>query len=439
MNQAELDRILGLLGCFATWCYIFFATIPHATAGKYIASGIMFLVFLALLIRKQIKIPALTWLNGSVFLVIGLCLLSSSLTPYAAESLNQFRKDGLTFLLGFLLLVRVDARDRKNFGVITMLALILGFAVKELFAIFAGASNGMQFSIYAITGQRLPKYLDFFSADAPYYLPFLLGPICFWPIKSWLKVLFLIMAIAAITIVAVSGVRTAFILSAFIIIAILLYRFWVFKKIILWTFFVVLIFGAYLVDRNITSGSSLLRYASIFSSKTYEFGNDGSVTERYAIINGVWEVSTDRLLLGYGAGWKKLALVAENNGHLARWQSSSAEVDAVKLKYFSGGEGRVNPHNLYMTLVFECGLFGLAAYILLIIITLFGTLRVASNTNEPFQKGAAISGVLYLIVTLIGGMAGGTWLPINMLVTVVCLSLYWPKSFEGRSSKYACR
>lgn len=429
MDAQKLNRIFAQLGLASTWGYIFFSIVPHAAAGKYISSGLMLVAFLALLARKQIHKPEFTWLNVSVFLVVGLALLSAALTPYAADSLNQFRKEGLPFLLGFFLLTNASTADRNNTVVCTMLSLMLGFAVKEILALWAGANNGFQFSIYESADTTLPKYLDFFSADTPYYLPFLLGPLLFWPMKLWQRVILLLLTSLAITVVVVSGVRTAFIFVIATVLLVLIYRFWNTKK-TLFAVLAALTLCVYLLKDQV-SNPSMARYSTIASTQTYQFGKDGSVSERYAIIKGVWEVSKDRLLLGYGPGWKKLPTVAEVNGHMDRWRSSEAPIDKAALNYFSYGEGRVNPHNFYMGCLFENGLLGLLAYASLMLAAAWGILKMLCQKESAVQKGVAVAGALYLLVYFGGSIAGGAWLPVTMLVIVACLALYQSKTNNG--------
>lgn len=423
MEGHKLNRMLNYLGLFSTWGYIFFSVVPHASAGKYISSALMLIAFLVLLLRKQIKNPDISWLNASVFLVVGLAFLSALLTPYAADSLNQFRKEGLPFLLGFILLTNANVLSRNQTVVYTMLSLVFGYTVKEILAVWAGIANGFQFSIYE-TGV-LPKYLDFFAADTPYYLSFLLGPLLFWPMKAWQRFFLLLFTVLAIIVVVVSGVRTAFVFVVISAILAVVYRFWSFKLPLL-VGVTVLMIGGYLFKGQITN-PNLARYTTIVSAQTYEFGKDGSVSERYAIIKGVWEVSKDRLLLGYGHGWKKLPTVAEANGHMDRWRNSVEPIDKVALSYFSYGEGRVNPHNFYAALLFEEGLLGLMAYVSLMLATSFGIVKLICPKNDPIRKGLFLAGALYMMVYFGGSIAGGAWLPVTMLVTVACLTLYQRK------------
>lgn len=420
MEMQKLNRMFNQLGLFSTWGYIFFSIVPHAAAGKYISSGFMLIAFLTLIIRKQLRMPEFNWLSVSIFLVIGLALLSALLTPYAADSLNQFRKEGLPFLLGFLLLNNAPSHDRDRTIIYTMLSLMLGYLVKEVLALWAGVTNNFHFSIYE-TGV-LPKYLDFFSADTPYYLPFLLGPLCFWPMKLWQRLSLLTFTLLAVVVVVVSGVRTSFVFVYFTVIACCVYRFWTNKKIASGIIAVITL-GIYLLMATIQN-PSVARYASIASTETYQFGNDGSVSERYAIVKGVWEVSRDRLLLGYGLGWKKLPTVAQTNAHMDRWRNSEEPIDKVALNYFSYGEGRVNPHNFYAGLIFEGGLLGLVAYVSLMLATTFGLMKLFFSRGDSILNGVFFAGALYMMVYFGGSIAGGSWLPVTMLVTVACLALY---------------
>lgn len=429
MNAQKLNRIFTQLGLASTWGYVFFSVVPHAAAGKYISSGLMLIAFLLMLVRKQIHRPEFTWLNLSVFLVVGLALLSAALTPYAAGSLNQFRKVGLPFLIGFLLLTNVPTADRKKTMVYTMLSLMFGYSVKEILALWAGANNGFQFSIYESADTTLPKYLDFFSADTPYYLPFLLGPLLFWPMKTWQRGLLLLLTVMAVAVVVVSGVRTAFIFVVISLMLVILYRFWAFKKTVV-VALITVVACSYLLKDQITN-PSIARYFTIAAKQTYQFGKDGSVSERYAIIKGVWEVSKDRLLLGYGAGWKKLPTVAEVNGHMDRWRKSEAPIDQSTFNYFSYGEGRVNPHNFYMGQLFEGGLLGLLAYVSLMLAAAWGILKALLVKEDPVQKGVDVAGALYLLVYCGGSIAGGAWLPVTMLVNVACLALCQSKTKNG--------
>lgn len=421
MNSLITNRYLSLAGLFSAWGYVFFSIVPRAVAGKYICSGIMLIVFAVLLIRKQIHQPSFDWLNISLFVVLGLALISTVFSPYSLDSLNQIRKEAVPFMLAFILITMGNFSDKRKLMTHTMLSLILGYSVKEFLAIYAGIENGFKFSIYETPDLQLPKYLDFFSADTPYYLPFLLGTLLYWPMKLWQKLTLLTLSLCAIYIVVLSGVRAAFVFVVVSSFAIVLYRFIAYKKLIVFGMLGIMSFG-YLFKDNI-SNPSVLRYVSIVTPQTYQYGNDNSISERYAITKGVWDIAKERLYIGYGPGWKKLPIVAKENGHIERWSLLLDPVDNKRLEYFSLGEGRVNPHNLYMRLLFEVGLLGMLAYLSLMLATAFGALKMLKDQSDPFQVGVAVSSLGYLIVYFGSSLAGGDWLSSSMLVVAVCVAL----------------
>lgn len=104
MGLDFLDKNLERLGCFSALGYIFFSVVPYTIAGKHICTDLMLVAFVGLLLRQKIRKIPLGWLSISLYLVLGLALLSALISPCAADSLNQMRKDGLPFLLAFLLL-----------------------------------------------------------------------------------------------------------------------------------------------------------------------------------------------------------------------------------------------------------------------------------------------------------------------------------------------
>jgi O-antigen ligase len=180
----------------------------------------------------------------------------------------------------------------------------------------------------------------------------------------------------------------------------------------------VLAVSAYAIKDHVTN-PSIARYYTIFSKGTYQFGNDGSVSERKAIIKAVWEISGERLWIGYGPGWKKLPVVARERGYMARWQASTDPVDGWAYRYFSYGEGRVNPHNLYMQLLFEGGVPGLLAYAALVLSLMLAGFKHWVRGGGVMVRSMGVATVLYVGVYAITGMAGGVWLPVSLLILML--------------------
>ncbi len=423
------DKPLGSPAILAVLGYILFSVIPHATAPRYICVGFMVVVALYQLYKKQLDRPTLDSVTITLLLLGSIVLVSALASTYRADALSMVRKETLPFLLGYLLLTcqRVSNLERKQIGRYVLVALVAGFVIKLSLAIWAGVNNGWVFSIYETPDITLPRYLDFFAADIIYYLPFLLMPLFFWQMQAIYRWLLGVVILLTLAFAFVSGVRTTFIFVCAIIAFISLCRFWRYK----WYLFGLVILGisaAYFAKDNITN-PTLARYYTIVSADTYKFGSDGSVSERKAIAKGVWEVVQDSFWLGYGPGWKKLPTVAANNGHIARWKSGSEPWHQWAVSYFSYGEGRVNPHNFYLMLLFEVGVLGLCAYLAFMLVVVFKALRNGLKANaSPEAFGLSIGVLAYVGVYLGAGVAGGPWLPITLLVAASAVSLYFVPS-----------
>ena len=176
--------------------------------------------------------------------------------------------------------------------------------------------------------------------------------------------------------------------------------------------------SAFAMKDHVTN-PSIARYYTIFSKGTYQFGSDGSVSERKAIIKAVWDISSERLWIGYGPGWKKLPVIAQERGYMARWQASTDPIDEWAYRYFSYGEGRVNPHNLYMQILFEVGVPGLLAYAALVLSLMLAGFKHLARDESVMVRSMGVATVFYVVVYAITGIAGGVWLPISLLILML--------------------
>ena len=407
------------LAVYASLGFIFATVLPNAIALKYVFSGLMLITLILQISKKQLSFPKANVLTISFMALVLIAALSAVLSPLSADALNNLRKDTLPFLLAFVLLsCQSDERQglQRN-RVMAVWALISGYAIKEMLAVRDGIANNFVFSIYETANNQLPKYLDFFATDTILYLPFLLPVLLFWPLKFWQRVLLLIVTATALIMVTISGVRATFLAAVILVAALLFVRFWS-KKWLMLVAVLVLAVSAYAIKDHVTN-PSIARYYTIFSKGTYQFGSDGSVSERKAIIKAVWEISSERLWIGYGPGWKKLPMVAQERGYMARWQASTDPMDEWAYRYFSYGEGRVNPHNLYMQLLFEVGVPGLLAYAALVLSLMFAGFKHWVRGGGAMVKSMGVATILYVGVYAVTGMAGGVWLPISLLILML--------------------
>lgn len=411
-------------GVLAALGYVFFTIIPHAIAPQYIFAGLMLLAGVYQLHKGQLQKPDRDAVTLSLFVLCAIVITSAVMTPYGTESLSLLRKETLPFLIAYLLLTcqKINHAQQVRVAGYTISALIGGYTIKFALAIWAGISNNWGFSIYEGVGQ-LPPYLDFFAADIIYYLPLLLAVLLFWPLKSALRWMLGVLVLLTLVFAFISGVRTTFIFVGVSLLFLFFARFWSRKGVLL------LIMGGCLATayfaRDYITNPSIARYYSIFSTDTYKFGKDGSVTERQAIAKGVWEISQARIWFGYGSGWKKLPSVATQDGHMARWKEGGAPWHEGIVNYFSYGEGRVNPHNFYLMVLFEVGALGLAAYIAFLMTLGWKCFCGAWARNAPnTARGVYLGVLLYIGIYLGAGVAGGPWLPTTLLVAATAVVLY---------------
>jgi len=405
--------------------YVFVAIIPHAIAPRYILTGAMLLVLLYQFIRGQLQKPPLDLVSLSIFGLCAATLVSAALSPYYVESLPLLKKETLPFLVAFLLLICQPLKNEQRQKLIryAFAALILGFSVKLFLAIGDGIQNGWKFIIYDYPDQQKPRYLDFFTADSHYYIPFLLTPLLFWPMKTVCRFFLGVVTVLTLLFALGTGVRATFIVVAITLLIFLTIRFWAYKKWLL-AILVAVVLGAILAKPFVTH-SKLKLYYELFSTKTYAFGTDGSITERGTIAKSVWEVNQDRYWLGYGPDWKKLPIVAETNGHLERWKTGSEPWHSWAANYYLGHTyGQINPHNFYLMVMFEVGMLGLMMYLALMLTIAYKGLRAGlCARQEVVLRRTGLALLVYIGVYLGAGIAGGPWLPMTLLVAAWIVEL----------------
>lgn len=407
---------------FSVAGYVFFSVVPYATAGRYICSLLMLIALISNLVRGRCRSPGITWANLSLLGLSILALVSAIFGKDPGESLSLVKKDVLPFLLAYLLVVTAfDSEQCARLIKINVAALLIAFAFRTVMAAWVDVETGFRFSFYK-ESPELPRYLDFYAADSLYYTPILFAVILFADIGRTAR--YILWAIFGLMLfeVAVSGVRTTFALVSFSTFILLMVRFWRFRKYVAIGLIasVVVVFAA----KDYVTNPTLARYYTLLDPKTYKFGQDFSVSERAAIASAVKQIVEKRPLLGYGPGWKKLPTVAQELGLLVQWQQSGEPLDQMKYNYFSLGEGRVNPHNFYLSVIFEVGILGLLAYLSFLIALLFDAVRkcccVSCSATEKLLAWACIC---YVLVYLMAGFAGGPWLPATLLVFASSLAL----------------
>jgi O-antigen ligase len=420
-----VSHLLRNPGILAPLLYVFVAIIPHAIAPRYVLAGVMLLVLLYQLVRGQLQRPPIDLVTIGLIGVCAATVLSAAASPYYAESLPLLKKETLPFLVAFLLLVcqPLSSAQRQQCIRYAFAALILGFSVKLFLAIGDGIQHGWKFIIYDYPDQQKPRYLDFFTSDSHYYLPFLLTPLFFWPMKLPCRLFLGIVTLFTLLFALGTGVRATFIVTSFMLAIFLTIRFWAYKRWLL-MILAVAVLGAVLAKPYVTH-PKLKLYYELVTPKTYAFGTDGSITERGTIAKSVWEVNQDRYWLGYGPDWKKLPIVAATNGHLERWKNGSEPWHSWAYNYYMGHSfGQVNPHNFYLEVMFQVGALGLGLYLISLLAIAYRSLRIClAARRDVVERSAGLAFLIYIGVYLGTGISGGAWLPVTLLISAWVVEL----------------
>jgi O-antigen ligase len=416
--------------------YILFSIMPYATAGKYIAAGLVLISFLLGCLMKGIDFKPKFVFEYALYAVLIGAGVSAALNPEDSEATAVILKHGVPFLLSWLIIKSQKVEQQKVIAWL-LLTVCLAYSYRVIMAGYAGVANGFQFSAYV---RPIPKFLDFFAADSIFYIPFMLGAILYLSLNKITKFLLSLVLVLGLVLVALSGVRTSLVLTLVTIAWFVVFRYWRYWRYLLTIFVVVssVLVGIafYLANKpwvDATENSLLTRYISLLHPKTYEAKADWSLWERKAIAKGVWELSERAPIFGHGLGWKKLPDVAAREGYMDKWKASQAPIDKTLYDYFLLGRGQVNPHNFYLMLFFEVGAVGLVAYCILLLALFVFYVRLLATKPDRFIQGVVATSLAYLLVTFIAGFAGGSWLPTALLALLGAASLLFPTAIDTKS------
>lgn len=421
-----LDKNLERLGLLSVLGYIFFSIVPYATAGKYIAAALVLVFFLLTCYHKIIDFKPRFVFEYATYAVVISAGISALLNLGDTDASSAVLKHALPFLLSWLILKSQGLKAQQTI-LLVVSTVCIAYAYRVVMATYAGAANGFEYSAYV---RPTPRFLEFFAADSIFYIPFLMGALFYLPLNKKFKAFLAVILILGLLLVALSGIRTSLVLTGATIGWFAVLRWWRYWRYMLAASLMVLTLLSatawYLADKPLvaaTQDSLAARYISLLHPKTYQTGNDWSLWERKAIAKGVRELSETAPIFGHGLGWQKLPDVAMRKGYLDKWRASSEPIDKTLYDYFALGRGRVNPHNFYLSLFFEVGVVGLLVNVLLLISLFLYLSRWILLKSDQLTKGIVATGTAYIMVTLVAGLAGGSWLPSALLALIGVASL----------------
>lgn len=386
--------------CF---CFLFLNALPRTTAATNLLIGAIILAGVALAFKKQVIIDWKSPITLCILIFSGVALLSSVVSPYWEESIKPIRRELLPFLAIYLVLIgnKTEAKSKEQIAKATLWALSLSYIARIILAIIDWSTQGFQNDSYTINREAAP-FVDFFAINSPLFLPLLITMLLYWKLnRSW-QVIVGVFIIAGYTLIGIAAVRTA-LLCAFLVGAYQISPFlWKRKFLVLGC--VGVLSAISLVAFKPQLERAAPKYATIFTPSTYK--ENGSIVERYAIWRGTLEMVSDRPLLGYGLGWKKMHDIAYNEGYYDRWKARNDWLDEWGLRYFDAtGYGGTNPHNGFVQILFETGALGLITYMAIMISLGLTAFRLRKDTTHGWIWPCISASLLaYFIVNLMNGI-----------------------------------
>lgn len=402
---------------FLLMALVFLQPINHVNSLRLLSLYLLLGLFCVRLIQKgrgffgEFSDPA----TLALLALAGWAVIASAIGPYPMESLNAARKSLMPQILLFLVVIsefRSPDQIKKLFMVIVfsfMATTVL--SVWEILHIGLGTFNAGRISH--------DMFLGGYASNAGFYFPFTL----LWLLtiakneRSLINTISIITLICSYFIVLLYNSRTALIavsLSALLIPLLAGYR----RTILVIASALLLVTAVALY-----SGTELAKYQSLGNPNTY-ITNEG-LSIRLSVWSGAWDIVRERLITGYGYGWKKLAWVINNNDWLARWKNNP---DSSILAYYApqgvAEYGRVNPHNLLLQILFEIGLIGLILYAVFWLISLKSVLaRISDKVHAPdlFVKGSLGVMLSYFLLNVTNGYWEGTLA--NMIIVFLACTL----------------
>lgn len=354
-----------------------------------------------------------------LWLIVGfsvVVLLGSALSPYWTESVSAIRRTLVPMLLVFVLLTSQRVNKMQNLQVDVALlsawSLIYAFVVRTVFALSDWLRAGVHTDYFTIN-RSVAKFFNFYAIDASLVVPVVVAACLYLSMPRVKRAVLWVSIGICILLIMVSSVRTAMLAVALAT----LFQFVFAPKIKkLWLAIGVSLFAFGLLAVPSTRIEKAVdRYATIFSKEAYQGSATtgvSSIYERISIWKGSLEMVRDRPLLGYGLGWQKFYNAAYDGGYVDRWRLSQEFIDQTVANYFDTKQrGQVNPHNLWVEVMFETGLLGLFGWLSILGLLVYRAVRVLRcNVGGQVGRWFGAATIAYVFSYLMVNTMGGFWL-----------------------------
>jgi len=152
------------------------------------------------------------------------------------------------------------------------------------------------------------------------------------------------------------------------------------------------------------------KYLQVFSLSTY-LRSDG-VGNRMPTWKASYEMWKQKPILGYGYGWKKFTKVWQEKGYK----------DLL-----------TNPHNLFLSLLFESGVYGLISFMLFIVVVFVSLFKKYRRAVSDDYKLVLLGILILLGSTAVSSFSVSTWAGSHGKLMMVIIALGLCKLEEGLS------
>lgn len=339
----------------------------------------------------------------SIFLIIYtfIVILSILFGIERLTGIRAFKSD----IAKQLILYAIVINEIKTIGQIKRILYAMVFSISLLilaslceYITVAGAYDGFYQYVYKTTN-RGTIISNFAELSIFYYVVSVL--LFFVERSKSLRIAIGISILLQILFISFSGCRTALITVAFVstLFPLMLKRY----KAVL-SFLLGLIILLYLVHASNPQMNYKREYLEVFSLSTYlkfELQNDG-LGGRMPTWRAAYEMWKQKPILGHGYGWKKFAKVWEEKGYVGLLP---------------------NPHNLFLSLLFESGVLGLISFVLFIVVvfmSLYNNYRRAVSNDHKLL----LLGILILLgSTIVSSFSVSTWAGTHGKLMMVMIGL----------------
>lgn len=444
MECADKLRRFFATHTFVTWIacgYLFFSHVPRTTAVVNTLSVLMMLSTIVLALRGRLAIGWRSNLVRVLAIFVSVVAVGIVLSPYWRESLIPFRRELVPMLLAFVLLTGQRAvqeqHQQQSVALLAAWALISAFVIRSFLALGDWLAEGVHTDYYS-SDHAAARFFDFFAIDASLIMPVVVAACLYLAMSRGTRALLVLSLVIAMLLIVVSSVRTALIVTVLVTLLQLLPRL---RSRKVWALLGVAVISL-LVVMSVTNRLQKVteRYATVFTKEAYQ-GSEAtgvsSIYERLSIWKATLEMATERPLVGYGLGWQKLYDAAYEGGYVERWRTSPAFIDRTVANYFDTYErGKVNPHNLWVDIVFETGILGLLSYMGMLLVLFVRALRaLKQGAKDSVTHWFGAASLAYLLAYGLVNMMGGFWLTSGATLMLMIVSeLIWQKTSTAGSS-----